>query len=144
MLGIPEKQFINIKMAVKYLLNRNHILQGNKSVYMTSEIIYFSVTSLIILSMSREVPYIKVSSQLLFLQWPIRLTYNQWQVQKHIEMLSLTLNDLWYQHWRVVILVYIYQNLNILKRDLDDFTTKKAVAGLRPLNWGSLFPNCCH
>lgn len=62
MLGIPEEQFINIKMAVKYLLNRNHILEGNKSVYMTLEIIYFSVTALIILSMSREVPYIKVSS----------------------------------------------------------------------------------
>lgn len=61
-------------MAVTYFLNRNHILEGNKSVYMTSEIIYFSVTSLVILSMSREVPCIKVSSWLLFLHWPIRLT----------------------------------------------------------------------
>ena len=50
-------------MAVEYVFDRSHILEGIKCVHMTSEMIsFFSCTSTIIPGVSREVSHIKVSS----------------------------------------------------------------------------------
>lgn len=52
-----EIQFIDIKIVGKNVLDKNHILEGHKSVYVTSEMIsYFSLTPLLLLVYQRKLP----------------------------------------------------------------------------------------